>query len=94
MIFLFFSDGSENQWTTSWWLQFKVLLSRGVKERRHESYSGLRIFQVMSVSILSGLLWWHSGTVHIQDQVPFLIKLVAEFAIKTKVIELLRGMNE
>ncbi|KAJ7943231.1 ABC transporter family protein [Quillaja saponaria] len=63
------SRSSENQWTTSWWVQFKVLLERGLKERRHESYSGLRIFQVMSVSILSGLLWWHSDTSHIQDQV-------------------------
>ncbi|KAF5745307.1 hypothetical protein HS088_TW07G00891 [Tripterygium wilfordii] len=59
----------ENQWTSSWWLQFKVLLRRGLRERKHESYSGLRIFQVLSVSILSGLLWWHSDTSHIQDQV-------------------------
>lgn len=66
------SRGGENQWTTSWWEQLKVLLSRGLKERKHESYSGLRIFQVMSVSILSGLLWWHSDTSHIQDQVGLL----------------------
>ncbi|XP_054796046.1 ABC transporter G family member 21-like isoform X2 [Prosopis cineraria] len=59
----------ENQWNTSWWEQFKVLLKRGLQERRHESYSGLRIFQVLSVSILSGLLWWHSDPSHIQDQV-------------------------
>lgn len=63
---------SDNQWATSWWLQFKVLLTRGLRERKHESYSGLRIFQVMSVSILSGLLWWHSDTSHIQDQVGLL----------------------
>ncbi|KAJ7954032.1 ABC transporter family protein [Quillaja saponaria] len=63
---------SKNQWTTSWLEQFKVLLKRGLQERRHESYSGLRIFQVMSVSILSGLLWWHSDTSHIQDQVGLL----------------------
>ncbi|KAL5123540.1 ABC transporter G family member 21 [Glycine soja] len=63
---------SENQWTTSWWEQFMVLLKRGLKERRHESYSGLRIFQVLSVSILSGLLWWHSDPSHIQDQVGLL----------------------
>lgn len=63
---------SDNQWTTSWWLQFKVLLVRGLRERKHESYSGLRIFQVMSVSILSGLLWWHSDTSHLQDQVGLL----------------------
>ncbi|KAF5751963.1 ABC transporter family protein [Tripterygium wilfordii] len=62
----------ENQWTSSWWLEFKVLLRRGLQERKHESYSALRIFQVLSVSILSGLLWWHSDTSHIQDQVGLL----------------------
>ncbi|KAI3719930.1 hypothetical protein L6452_20836 [Arctium lappa] len=62
----------DNIWTTSWWTQFKVLFKRGLRERRHESYSGLRIFQVMSVSILSGLLWWHSDTSHLQDQVGLL----------------------
>ncbi|XP_027361464.1 ABC transporter G family member 21-like [Abrus precatorius] len=66
------SRSSKNQWTTSWWEQFKVLLKRGLKERRHESYSGLRIFQVLSVSILSGLLWWHSDPLHVQDQVGLL----------------------
>ncbi|XP_075659522.1 ABC transporter G family member 21 [Castanea sativa] len=66
------SRSSENQWTTSWWEQFKVLLRRGLKERKHESYSGLRIFQVMSVSVLSGLMWWRSDTSNIQDQVGLL----------------------
>ncbi|KAL3631303.1 ABC transporter G member 21 [Castilleja foliolosa] len=66
------SRSLDNQWTNSWWLQFKVLLSRGLKERKHESYSGLRIFQVMSVSIISGLLWWHSDANNIQDQVGLL----------------------
>lgn len=61
--------GARQQLGTSWWSQFKVLLRRGLKERRHESYSGLRIFQVLSVSVLSGLLWWHSRASHIQDQV-------------------------
>ncbi|CAN6675706.1 unnamed protein product [Malus baccata var. baccata] len=60
------------QWTTSWWEEFRVLLERGLKERKHESFSGLKIFQVMSVSILSGLLWWHSDISHIQDQVGLL----------------------
>ncbi|KAI6676978.1 hypothetical protein NL676_037774 [Syzygium grande] len=63
---------NEGFWTTSWWEQFMVLLSRGLQERKHESYSGLRIFQVMSVSVLSGLLWWKSNTSHIQDQVGLL----------------------
>ncbi|GMH27536.1 hypothetical protein Nepgr_029379 [Nepenthes gracilis] len=63
---------NESRWMTTWWEQFKVLLKRGLKERRHESYSGLRIFQVISVSVLSGLLWWHSDTERIQDQVGLL----------------------
>ncbi|KAJ4828341.1 ABC transporter G member 21 [Turnera subulata] len=63
---------SEARWTANWWQQFKVLLRRGLRERKHESYSGLRIFQVLSVSILSGLLWWHSDSSHIQDQVGLL----------------------
>ncbi|KAH0681705.1 ABC transporter G family member 21 [Solanum tuberosum] len=66
------STSRDDQWTTSWWLQFKVLLGRGLKERKHEAYSGLRIFQVMSVSFLSGLLWWHCKTNHIMDQVGLL----------------------
>ncbi|KAI8539243.1 hypothetical protein RHMOL_Rhmol09G0166700 [Rhododendron molle] len=63
------SRSREIKWTTSWWMQFNVLLERGLKERKHESYSGLKIFQVVSVSILSGLLWWHSRTSNLQDQV-------------------------
>ncbi|CAM8882093.1 unnamed protein product [Rhodiola kirilowii] len=66
------NNDCERKWTTSWWVQFRVLAERGLRERRHESYSGLRIFQVMSVSILSGLLWWHSSPSHIQDQVGLL----------------------
>ncbi|RRT32361.1 hypothetical protein B296_00058960 [Ensete ventricosum] len=57
------------QWCTSWWEQFTVLLSRGLKERRHEAFNKLRIFQVLSVATLGGLLWWHTPTSHIQDRV-------------------------
>ncbi|ONK75966.1 uncharacterized protein A4U43_C03F22430 [Asparagus officinalis] len=60
-----------NQWTTSWWEQFKVLLERGIKERRHESFSGLKIAQVLVVAVVSGILWWQSGA-HVQDQVGLL----------------------
>ena len=31
--------GSDNQWTSSWWEKFRVLLKRGLQERRHESFS-------------------------------------------------------
>ncbi|XP_074566526.1 ABC transporter G family member 14-like [Curcuma longa] len=56
------------QWCTSWWEQFTVLLIRSLKERRHEAFNKLRIFQVLSVATLGGLLWWHTPPSHIQDR--------------------------
>lgn len=64
--------GKEDYWTTSWWQQYLVLLKRSLKERRHESFGGLRVFQVLTVSILAGLLWWQSTTSQLQDQVGLL----------------------
>ena len=57
------------RWTTTWWQQFSVLLRRGMKERKHESFSVLKIGQVLVVALLSGLLWWQSDVSHLQDQV-------------------------
>uniref|UniRef100_M8C631 Uncharacterized protein n=1 Tax=Aegilops tauschii TaxID=37682 RepID=M8C631_AEGTA len=45
-----------------------VLLRRGLKERRHESFNKLRIFQVLSVAFLAGLLWWRTPAAHLQDR--------------------------
>nr|XP_043608564.1 ABC transporter G family member 9-like [Erigeron canadensis] len=56
------------RWSTTWWQQVKVLLRRGVKERRHEFFSTLKIGQVLAVSLLCGLLWWQSDTSHLHDQ--------------------------
>lgn len=63
------SNVKPEQWCTSWWHQFNVLLLRGLRERRHETFNRLRIFQVLTVAILSGLLWWRTPTSHIQDRV-------------------------
>ncbi|CAK8540176.1 unnamed protein product [Lathyrus sativus] len=60
------------QWCTSWWYQFTVLLQRGVKERRHEAFNKLRIFQVVSVAFLAGLLWWHTPKSHLEDRIALL----------------------
>lgn len=59
---------SSSEWSTSWWTQFTVLLQRGLKERRHESFNKLRIFQVLSVATLAGLLWWRTPGSHLQDR--------------------------
>ncbi|CAL9079047.1 unnamed protein product [Musa textilis] len=64
-------DKIETQWCTSWWEQFTVLLQRDLKERKHESFSGLKISQVLVVALLAGFLWLHSGG-YVQDQVGLL----------------------
>ncbi|GAB4857983.1 ABC transporter G member 14 [Ancistrocladus abbreviatus] len=61
-----------DQWCTGWWLQFTVLLQRGMKERKFEAFNRLRIFQVLSVATLGGLLWWHTPPSHIQDRVALI----------------------
>ncbi|KAF9685108.1 hypothetical protein SADUNF_Sadunf03G0020000 [Salix dunnii] len=65
-------EAKSEQWCTSWWYQFKVLFQRGLRERRYESFNRLRIFQVLSVSILGGLLWWHTPASHIEDRIALL----------------------
>lgn len=59
--------GKLNQWSNTWWQQSVVLFRRGMKERKHESFSSLKVGQVFVVSILCALLWWRSSD--IQDQV-------------------------
>ncbi|XP_065879424.1 ABC transporter G family member 14 [Euphorbia lathyris] len=65
-------DSKSEQWCTSWWHQFKVLFQRGLRERRFESFNRLRIFQVISVAVLGGLLWWNTPSSHIQDRIALL----------------------
>ncbi|XVF18926.1 hypothetical protein REPUB_Repub11eG0065900 [Reevesia pubescens] len=60
------------RWATTWWQQFTVLLQRGVKERKHESFSIFNIAQVLVLAVLTGLLWWQSDIAHLQDQLGLL----------------------
>ncbi|KAJ8764661.1 hypothetical protein K2173_007748 [Erythroxylum novogranatense] len=66
------TDKQLGRWPTNWWQQFTVLMRRGIKERRHEFFSTMKIVQVFFVSFLSGLLWWQSDSSHIQDQIGLL----------------------
>ncbi|KAF6169929.1 hypothetical protein GIB67_034321 [Kingdonia uniflora] len=50
------------EWGASWWDQFSILFWRGLKERRHDYLSWLRITQVLVTAIILGLLWWHSDS--------------------------------
>ncbi|KAI4378514.1 hypothetical protein MLD38_015982 [Melastoma candidum] len=52
----------KRQWGASWWQQFSILFCRGIKERRHEYFSWLRITQVIATAVILGLLWWQSDS--------------------------------
>lgn len=62
-------DKHFGDWSTTWWEQFTILLKRGVKERKYESFSGVKIAQVLMVSLIIGLLWWQCDESHLQDKV-------------------------
>ncbi|KAF5937867.1 hypothetical protein HYC85_025373 [Camellia sinensis] len=51
---------SKREWGASWWKQFSILFCRGLKERRHDYFSWLRITQVLAIAVILGLLWWQS----------------------------------
>lgn len=62
-----FSTGISN-----WFNQFSILLQRGLKERKHEAFNRLRVFQVIVAALLAGLMWWHSDSHNIQDRLGLL----------------------
>ncbi|XP_040995895.1 ABC transporter G family member 22-like isoform X1 [Juglans microcarpa x Juglans regia] len=70
-------EGRSNsrEWGATWWEQFSILFSRGLKERRHEYLSCMRVTQVISTAVIIGLLWWHSDAStpkRLQDQAGLL----------------------
>lgn len=54
-------------WGSTWCEQFLILFIRGLKERRHEYLSWLRIVQVVLSALLGGCLWWHSKNTTLQQ---------------------------
>ncbi|KAK4433631.1 ABC transporter G family member 25 [Sesamum alatum] len=57
---------------SSWFNHFTILLQRNLKERKHETFNSLRVFQVMVASLLAGFMWWHSDYRDIQDRLGLL----------------------
>lgn len=51
---------AKREWGASWRIQFSILFWRGLKERRHDYFSWLRITQVITTATILGLLWWQS----------------------------------
>ncbi|WCJ32149.1 ABC-2 type transporter family protein [Euphorbia peplus] len=72
----YIQDGSSSKkmdkWATTWWQQFSVLFTRGVKQRKHETFSALKIGQVIACAFIAGAIWWKSDTAHLQDQIGLL----------------------
>ncbi|CAA0843007.1 ABC transporter G family member 22 [Striga hermonthica] len=66
---------SKREWGASWCEQYSILFWRGLKERRHDYFSWLRITQVLATATILGLLWWQSGSNNpneLQDQAGLL----------------------
>ncbi|GFP96019.1 ABC transporter g family member 22, partial [Phtheirospermum japonicum] len=65
----------KREWGASWCEQYSILFWRGLKERRHDYFSWLRITQVLATATILGLLWWQSGSNNpneLQDQAGLL----------------------
>ncbi|KAL1567128.1 ABC transporter G family member 9-like isoform X2 [Salvia divinorum] len=62
-------DRMLKRWSNTWSDQFSVLLRRGIKERKHTSFSTIKIVQVLIVAVLVGIFWWQSSIDNLQDQV-------------------------
>ncbi|KAJ6852276.1 ABC transporter G family member 22 [Iris pallida] len=65
----------KRDWGASWWQQYSILFWRGLKERRHDYLSWMRVTQVLATAIILGLLWWHSDSTTpkgLQDQAGLL----------------------
>ncbi|XP_051114344.1 ABC transporter G family member 22-like [Andrographis paniculata] len=63
------------EWGASWGNQYSILFCRGLKERRHDYFSWLRITQVVATATVLGMLWWQSGSddpSKLQDQAGLL----------------------
>ncbi|KAK6147343.1 hypothetical protein DH2020_018255 [Rehmannia glutinosa] len=66
---------TKREWGASWCEQYSILFRRGLKERRHDYFSWLRITQVLATATILGLLWWQSGSddpKELQDQAGLL----------------------
>jgi hypothetical protein len=57
---------------TSWCNQFAVLLRRSLKERRHETFTSLRVVQIMAPALVAGAMWWRSSPLAVQDRLGLL----------------------
>ncbi|KAG6524715.1 hypothetical protein ZIOFF_014653 [Zingiber officinale] len=68
-------SAKKRDWGANWMQQYSILSCRGLKERRHDYLSWMRITQVIATAIILGLLWWHTDVTTpkgLQDQAGLL----------------------
>ncbi|XP_073318106.1 ABC transporter G family member 22-like isoform X3 [Primulina huaijiensis] len=68
-------NSSKREYGASWYEQYSILFWRGLKERKNDYFSWLRITQVLTTATILGLLWWQSGSDNpkeLQDQAGLL----------------------
>ncbi|XP_073309326.1 ABC transporter G family member 22-like isoform X5 [Primulina huaijiensis] len=68
-------SSSKREYGASWYEQYSILFWRGLKERKNDYFSWLRITQVLTTATILGLLWWQSGSDNpkeLQDQAGLL----------------------
>ncbi|KAI3523104.1 hypothetical protein L1887_01161 [Cichorium endivia] len=70
----------KREWGASWRQQYSILFMRGIKERRHDYFSWLRITQIVATAIILGLLWWQSD-VHNPSDLPNQVGLLFFIAV-------------
>nr|QVT92344.1 ABC transporter [Salvia miltiorrhiza] len=66
------SSDAAGECGASWIAQFCILSRRGLKERRHEYLSSLRMIQVISTAVIAGLIWWNSDANMAEDEAGLL----------------------
>ncbi|MQL94627.1 hypothetical protein Taro_027297 [Colocasia esculenta] len=65
-------EEQRNYSSISWFSQFSILLQRSLKERRHEAFNSLRVFQVVAAAVLAGAMWWRSDARNVRDRLGLL----------------------
>lgn len=66
------AESCSGAYATSWRTQFAVLLRRSLKERRHETFTSLRLFQILAPALVAGAMWWRSSPLATQDRLGLL----------------------
>ncbi|TVU26470.1 hypothetical protein EJB05_29018, partial [Eragrostis curvula] len=65
-------SGSGSGCVASWCDQFTILLRRSLKERRHETFTSLRVFQILAPALVAGAMWWRSSPLAVGDRLGLL----------------------